>query len=117
VFSTAHIALTALITAVVGWLVLLPVRSRAKALSMVECGALALVAGFAVLAWRLAGNAPQLNADPIPAVSPADLLSPVVAYVLVGIYAGIRGLRPQTHWELARGLLAIVAFVVNVVTI
>ena len=44
--------------------------------------ALALLTGLWILLWRLAGNTQVLKDDPIPLVSPNDVLCPVVRYVL-----------------------------------
>ncbi len=73
VFSFAHIALTAAITAVIALLVLLVQRSRFKILSLVDCLLVAVVVGLSVIVWRPAGNTGALNNDPIPGVSPNDV--------------------------------------------
>ena len=77
----------------------------------------ALVAGASIFAWRLSGNIPQLNDDPIGALSPNDWLCPVVTYVFLGIYGALWPPANRSGWEPARALLTIVSFAVNVVTI
>jgi hypothetical protein len=117
VFPLWHISLTALI-AFVASVVLLWIWGRRFAMTDVrEAFWVALVVGLSVLAWRLAGNTPQLNDDPVPPFSPNDLLCPVVTYVLLGVYAAFRRPAEPAQWERARAWLTIVSFVVNVVII
>ena len=56
VFPFAHIALTAVITAVVALLMLVILRPRFKMLSLVDCLLVAVVVGISVIVWRSAGN-------------------------------------------------------------
>lgn len=109
--------LTAAITAGVALLVLVVLRTRLKAFALVDCLLVALVVGISVLVWRSAGNTSALNNDPIPLVSPNDVLCPLVTYLFLGFYAAFRRPRDATGFEQARVLLALVSFVVNVVTI
>lgn len=78
---------------------------------------LALVVGVSIVLWRAAGNTPSLNEDPIPPVSPNDVLCPVMTYVGLSLYAGFRGIDPGLDWMRLRALLTLVSLVVNVVTI
>jgi hypothetical protein len=117
VFSLAHIALTAAITAVVALLVLLVQRSRIKILSLVDCLLVAVVVGLSVMVWRSVGNTGALNNDAIPLVSPNDVLCPLVTYLFIGFYAAFRPPLDARRFEQARVLLTLVSFVVNVVTI
>lgn len=118
VFSFSQIALTAAIMAAVSLLLLLGARQYFQGGSPGEVMLIALVAGFSVLVWRSAGNTPALNADPIPAISPNDVLCPVITYVFLGMYAAVR-----THgeydarFERVRAALTLVSFAVNVITI
>src|SRR6266487_3895618 len=98
VFPFAHIALTAAITAGASLLV-------------------AVVVGISVIVWRSAGNTGALNNDPIPPVSPNDVLCPLVTYLFVGFYAAFRRPADPMRFEQARVLLTLLSFVVNVVTI
>jgi hypothetical protein len=113
----AHIALTAAITAGAALLVLVALRARFKALPLVDCLLVAVVVGISVLVWRSAGNAGALNNDPIPPVSPNDVLCPLVTYLFIGFYAAFRRPADAIHFEQARVLLTLVSFIVNVVTI
>src|SRR5215831_11009599 len=122
-FPAWHIGLTSLITAVLtaalaGVAIVLrrseetPGQRAGQVLGALMIG---LAAGLGVLLWRLGANIAPLNDDPIPGVSPADVLSGPVAFVAVGIYTGLRG--ASERWAAAQGLAALVALVVNIVTI
>jgi hypothetical protein len=117
VFPFAHIALTAAITAGVALLLLVALRTRITVYSLVDCLLVAVVVGLSVIVWRLAGNTGALNNDPIPPVSPNDVLCPLVSYLFVGFYAAFRLPIDAVRFEQARVLLTLVSFVVNVVTI
>jgi hypothetical protein len=117
VFPFAHIALTAAITAGAALLVLIALRARFKALPLVDCLLVAVVVGISVLVWRSAGNTGALNNDPIPPVSPNDVLCPLVTYLFIGFYAAFRRPADAIHFEQARVLLTLASFIVNVVTI
>jgi hypothetical protein len=117
IFPFAHIALTAAITAGAALLVLVALRARFKALPLVDCLLVAVVVGISVLLWRSAGNTGALNNDPIPGVSPNDVLCPLVSYLFIGFYAAFRRPADAMRFEQARVLLTLVSFVVNVVTI
>jgi hypothetical protein len=117
VFSFAHIALTAAITAVIALLLLVVMRSRFKMLRLSDCLLVAVVVGLSVIVWRSVGNTGALNNDPIPGVSPNDVLCPLVTYLFIGFYAAFRPPLDARRFEQARVLLTLVSFVVNVVTI
>ena len=117
VFPFVHIALTAAITAGVALLLLVVLRARFTKLRLSDCLLIALVAGCSVLVWRSAGNTGALNNDPIPPVSPNDVLCPLVTYLFIGWYAAFRRPVDSMRFEQARVLLTLVSFVVNVVTI
>ena len=117
VFPLAHIALTAAITAGVALLVLVILRSRLRAFSLFDCLLVALVVGLSVVVWRSAGNTGALNDDPLPGVSPNDVLTPLVTYLFLGFYAAFRRPADVAHFEQVRVLLTLVSFIVNVVTI
>jgi hypothetical protein len=117
VFTFAHIALTAAITTGVALLVLIVLRTRFRKFSLVDCLLVAAIAGISVIVWRSVGNTGTLNNDTIPAVSPNDVLCPLVTYLFLGFYAAFRRPADVTSFEQARVLLTLVTFVVNVVTI
>jgi len=114
VFTTAHIALTAAVTALVS----LPlVHWRLGAQSRLDIVPAALVVGGAVLFWRLSANLPQLNTDGLQGFSANDWLASVLAYVGLGLYAAARPPGDPARWAQARALATIAAFAVNMITI
>lgn len=116
-FSFAHIAVTSAITAGLTLLMLLVLRPRFNVLSLVDSILVAVVVGFSVIAWRSVGNTGTLNNDPIPGISPNDVLCPLVTYLFIGMYAAFRHPKDALRWEQARVLLALISFAVNVITI
>jgi hypothetical protein len=125
-FPAWHIALTSLITAALtaALAAMTIVLRRSKSASqvpstrtgqLIDVLLIGLAAGLGVLLWRLGANVPTLNDDPIPGVSPADVLSGPVAFVAVGVYAGLRG--ASERWASAQALAAVVAISVNIITI
>src|SRR2546430_1058995 len=116
VFPFAHIALTAAITAGAALLVLVALRARFKAFPLVDCLLVAGVVGISVLVWRSAGNTGALNNDPIPPVSPNDVLCPLVTYLFVGLYAAFRCPTDTIRFEQAPVVLTLVSFVTTVVS-
>jgi hypothetical protein len=141
-FPAWRIAVTALATAVVTTAVLLVlvVARGAKGGAASESGrssgraspgsrvladlvAVGAASGLGVLLWRLGGNVPTLNDDPIPGVSPADVLSAPLAYVAADLYVRLRGLPSRKsgemteHLAVAPAVAAVVALVVNIVAI
>ena len=78
---------------------------------------LAVVVGISILLWREAGNTAALNDDPIPLVSPNDVLCPVITYVCLSVLAGFRSNIQGPDWLRLRALLTLVSLFVNVATI
>lgn len=113
VFPFWRITLTAGIALAASLILLL---WRYKEFSAREAVLISIVVGVSVLLWRLVGNVAQLNDDPIPPLSPNDVLCPVVTYVLLGSYGAFRDSR-ILRWGQVRALLTLVSFVVNVITI
>ncbi len=116
-FLPWHIALTAGIASVVSLLLLWVGRRWFKMEQLFEMVVLAIIVGFSVLAWRSAGNTAVLNVDPILAVSPNDVLCPVITYVFLGMYGALHYPRHDVGFERARVVLTLVSFAVNVITI
>jgi hypothetical protein len=117
IFPLSHITLTSAITTVVALLVMFVMRRGFKGRSLAERILVAAVVGFSVLAWRAVGNTAALNNDPIPGVSPNDVLCPLVTYLFLGMYAAFSRPMDAARWEQARVWLALVSFLINVVTI
>jgi hypothetical protein len=117
VFPLWHIALTAATTVVITLVVTWWMRRGMKTLSVFDLVLIALVAGGSVLLWRAAGNVPALNDDPIPAISPNDVLCSLVTYLLVGMYAAFRPPVEQGRFERLRVWIAVISLLVNIITI
>ena len=116
-FSAAQILVSAVVGALVSLVVLaLYARSSKQGIVWREAVLWTLVVGLSIVLWRAAANTQSLNDDPIPLVSPNDVLCPVVTYIGLGLYAGTRLGNPP-DWQRTRALLTLVSFVVNVVTI
>jgi hypothetical protein len=113
VFPFWRITLTAGIAFAAGLILLL---WRYKEFSAREAILISIIVGVSVLLWRIAGNVAQLNDDPIPPLSPNDVLCPVVTYVLLGSYGAFRD-STAPRWGQARALLTLVSLIVNVITI
>lgn len=116
VFPLWHIALTASITALITLIMMWWMRRSIK-VSGFDLVLIALIAGASVLLWRAAGNVPALNNDPIPAISPNDVLCPLVTYLLVGMYAAFRPPVEQSSFERLRVWIAVISLLVNIITI
>lgn len=119
VFPVWWVAGTALVGAIASFLVIRFASRRLgmAALSAAQSLLASVVAGLSIFAWRLSGNIPELNEDPIGALSPNDWLCPVVTYVVLGIYGAFALPANLPGWQRSRAALAIVSFAVNVVTI
>jgi hypothetical protein len=76
-----------------------------------------LIQKHSVLIWRSVSNVALLNDDPVPAVSPNDVLCPVITYTFLGCYSGLHGQADPARWERIRAVLTFVSLIVNVITI
>ena len=117
VFPLWHIALTGAITFGVSLIALLMTRRWVSSLSIAECIGVAVIAGASVIAWRAIGNVPLLNDDPVPPFSPNDVLCPVITFVCLCVYDGLRRNQDRAAWQRMCSVLVIVSFVVNVIAI
>src|SRR6266852_5264209 len=115
-FGIQQIVLSTAVGAIVSFVVLyLDARYWHRAAFDIRGGlVLSLLVGFSILLFRLGANVQQLNDDPIPLASPNDLLCPVVTFVVLSVYAG---LRDQTQLSRSRALLTLVSLAVNIITI
>lgn len=125
-FSAWRIAVTALVIAVVttavttgrttGWRGRTSWRTSTRlSLALGDVVGVGVAAGLGVLLWRLGANVPALNDDPIPGISPADVLSGPLAYIAADAYVRLRG--ASERLAVAPVLAALVALIVNIVTI
>ncbi len=117
VFQFSQIAVTAAIAFVSSMVALWLLGRRSKTFALSEASVIAIAVGFSVLVWRMAGNVARLNDDPIPLVSPNDVLCPLVTYVVLGLYAALHPPADMANWEKTRAWLTVVSFVVNVLFI
>lgn len=120
VFSLGQIVLSAVTGAVLSFLVAWGYGRWAKeaaALAVDQSAIVALLAGLSILVWRLAGNTQPLNDDPIPLVSPNDVLCPILTYVTLGLYADVSRAVDRPGWGQLRALLTITSLLVNIATI
>jgi hypothetical protein len=113
-FSTAHILLTAAITAVIA---LAAGYWRLPRAAWPDTLALAALSGAAVFLWRLSGNMPQLNDDGLPGFSANDWAAPILTFVFLTIYTDLRAPADPHRYRQARALATLAALVVNVITI
>jgi hypothetical protein len=115
VFTTAHIAYTATVTAVLAFAGALLVFRRRSAL--VESLLIGVLSGAAVFLWRKSANMPQLNSDGLNGFSANDWLAPVVTFMVLGLYKAVRAPTDDRRFAQACAIAVVVALVVNVVTI
>lgn len=85
--------------------------------TIIDTVLISLTVGLSVLLWREAGNTPVLNDDPIPLLSPNDVLCPMLTYVCLGLLVAFRAGLSREGWPRLRALLTLLSLVVNVVTI
>ena len=113
-FSTLHIAVTAVITAVLvcGVAVWRLPRGQWRQALVV-----AVLAGAAVFLWRLSANKPQLNDDGLPGFSANDWAAPLLTYVVLRSYGDLRRRVDAGRYRQVCALAAVVALAVNVITI
>lgn len=115
VFTTSHIAATALITCGVSLAAALLALGPRRGLA--DGVAIAVLAAGAVFLWRKSANMPQLNNDGLSPFSANDWLAPTLTYVVLGLYAALRHPADDRRFARARALAVLSAFIVNVVTI
>jgi hypothetical protein len=113
-FSTLHIAVTAGITAL---LTLTAALWRLPGHRWREALTVAVLSGGAVMLWRLSANLPQLNDDGLNGFSANDWAAPILTYVTLSAYADLRPPADPARYRQTRALAALIALVVNVVTI
>jgi hypothetical protein len=118
VFSLTQVAISTIVGAIVAYVMVVAYARWVKVeIPTADALLLAVTVGVSILLWREAGNTQLLNDDPIPVVSPNDVLSPVVTYVCLGMLAAFRTSIDGPHWPRLRALLTLVSLVVNIVTI
>ena len=115
-FTTGHIAVTALISGAVALVAALVIygRSRSRAAESVAIG---LLTAAAVFLWRKSANLPQLNTDGLSGFSADDWLAPALTYVWLGLYRHLRTPPDPNRYGKAVAAATIISFAVNVITI
>jgi hypothetical protein len=86
-------------------------------ISLADTLLISLTVGVSILLWREAGNTPMLNDDPVPLVSPNDILCPVLTWVCLGMLVAFRPTVRTEPWPFLRAVLTLLSLVVNVSTI
>ena len=113
-FTVLHIAVTAVVTAAVGVPVVL---WRLRPTYRAEAVALAVLAGAAVFAWRRSANMPALNNDGAAPFSANDWDAPILVYVVLSCYAGLRPPADDRRFGQDRAALTLISLAVCVITI
>jgi len=118
-FSLTQILISVLVGGIASFVVLWLYSRSAKDVAPrpIDAVLMAIVVGISILLWREAGNTPTLNDDPIPLVSPNDVLCPVITYVCLSVLAGFRSTIREPDWPRMRALLMLLSLVVHVATI
>jgi hypothetical protein len=117
-FSLTQVLISTVVGVVLAYLVAVVYAQWAKSpISTIDALLIAVTVGISILLWREAGNTPSLNDDPIPVVSPNDVLCPVVTYVSLGILAAFRTTIAGPQWPRLCATLTLLSLVINVVTI
>jgi len=115
VFSSSHIALTALICGVAA--ALLSYFALGRRSVAVECAVIGILTAASVFLWRKSANMPQLNRDGLREFSANDWLAPVVTFVFLSVYGALRRAGDDRAFARASALAVIAVLVVNVVAI
>jgi uncharacterized membrane protein YphA (DoxX/SURF4 family) len=116
VFTTLHIAVTAVIAGALAFLAaLLLAGPRTPALlESVLVGALTVAAVFL---WRRSANMPALNNDGLQGFSANDWLAPTIVFVFLSLYGKLKPPIDARRFGRALAVATLIAFAVNVITI
>jgi hypothetical protein len=115
VFSSSHIALTALICGAAA--ALLSYLALGRRSVIVQCVVIGILSAASVFLWRRSANMPQLNRDGLREFSANDWLAPVVTFVFLTVYGALRRDGEDRAFARAKALAVIAVLVVNVVAI
>lgn len=117
-FSLTQVAISAGVGLVLSYVVVaLYARWTRTQFSIVDRVLVSVTLGISILLWREAGNTAFLNDDPMPLVSPNDVLAPLLTYVCLGLFVAFRPSVNGPHWPRLRALLTLLSLVVNIATI
>jgi hypothetical protein len=115
VFSSSHIALTALICGIAA--ALLSSFALGRRSVALECAVIGILTAASVFLWRTSANMPQLNRDGLRELSANDWLAPVVTFVFLSVYGATRRGGEDRPFARARAVAVIAVLVINVVAI
>ena len=116
IFTTSHIAATALISGGATFLAALVIIRR-NGSGLTESVAIGLLTAAAVFLWRTSANLPQLNTDGLHGFSANDWLAPTLTFVWLSLYRLLRTPNDRSRYERALVAATIISFAVNVITI
>jgi hypothetical protein len=115
IFTTVHIAATAVISGGLALIAALIINGR-QGPALLESVLVGLLTAAAVFLWRKSANTPALNDDGINGFSPNDWLAPTLTLVFLVLYASLRT-RDSRRFGQTLAAATITAFAVNVITI
>jgi hypothetical protein len=113
-FTTTHILATAALT---GMLALVVAAWRLPAVMRLDQVAVGMLTFGATEVLRQAANMPALNDDGFKEFSANDCLAPAFTYVVLSVYADLRGPADARRYAQVRALATLIALAVNVITI
>jgi hypothetical protein len=113
-FSTLHITVTALLCALFA---LAAATWRLPRERWPDLLAVAVLSAGAVFLWRMSANMPQLNDDGLNGFSANDWAAPALAYLTLSVAGDLRPPPDPARYRQTRALAAVLALVINVVTI
>src|SRR5579883_537426 len=116
VFTTGHIALTAVISGAATLVAALLISER-NASGLADSVAVGALTAAAVFLWRKSANLPQLNTDGLRGFSANDWLAPVLTYVWLSLSPPPPAPPAPRRYGKALAAATIIAFAVNVITI
>jgi hypothetical protein len=116
VFTTGHIAVTAVISGGAALLAALLINGRSQS-GVADSVAIGVLTAAAVFLWRKSANLPQLNTDGLSGFSANDWLAPALTYIGLGLYRYLRTPHDANRYGKALAAATIISFAVNVVTI
>jgi hypothetical protein len=115
IFTTAHIAATAVISGGLALIAALLINGR-QGPALLESVLTGLLTAAAVFLWRKSANTPALNNDGINGFSPNDWLAPTLTLVFLVLYATLHTTDARRFGR-TLSVATITAFAVNVITI
>jgi hypothetical protein len=116
IFTTLHIAVTAVISGTVAFLAAL-LLAGVRASAVLGSVVIGVLTGAAVFLWRKSANMPALNNDGLQGFSANDWLAPTIVFVFLSLYERLRPPTDARGFGKALVAATVAAFGVNVITI